>query len=111
VLRCTAAVVHAYADYAPSEHEADWVNDAFAEAGTNTGTNLSESEPTSEDLKASQDRGVGVSRPGSLKLWSRRSGVRIPSLTPYESPVVAGDSPAERCSYEERAAASGYQFR
>jgi hypothetical protein len=46
-----------YADYAPSEHEADWVNDAFADAGTTSGTNLSESEPISEELKPGQDGG------------------------------------------------------
>ncbi len=30
-----------YADYAPSAHEAEQVNRAFAQAGTNSGTNLS----------------------------------------------------------------------
>jgi site-specific recombinase XerC len=35
-----------YADYAPSAHEADLVDAAFGR-GTNLGTNLSETEPTS----------------------------------------------------------------
>jgi len=38
-----------YADYAPSAHEADLVDSAFAR-GTNPGTNLSKSELTSDDL-------------------------------------------------------------
>ena len=37
-----------YADYAPSEHEAAMAERAFA-AGTNSGTNLSETEMTSDD--------------------------------------------------------------
>ena len=37
-----------YADYAPSAHEGEMVEAAFA--GTNSGTNLSETETTSDDL-------------------------------------------------------------
>ena len=38
-----------YADYAPSAHESEMVERAF-EAGTKTGTNLSETDKTSGDL-------------------------------------------------------------
>jgi hypothetical protein len=39
-----------YADYAPSELEADFVERAFAETGTKPGTNLSASENTSDTV-------------------------------------------------------------
>ena len=37
-----------YADYAPSAHEAEWAEAAFAPSGTVAGTELSETESTSE---------------------------------------------------------------
>jgi hypothetical protein len=37
-----------YADYAPSAHEVDLVNAAFARPGTNSGTNLSETQTNSD---------------------------------------------------------------
>ena len=37
-----------YADYAPSEHEADLVDAAFRRPGHNLGPNLSETESNSE---------------------------------------------------------------
>lgn len=40
-----------YADYAPSAHEAEWAEAAFARRGTDSGTELSETEPNSEHLK------------------------------------------------------------
>lgn len=40
-----------YADYAPSAHEAEQVNCAFGQAGTNAGTNLSTTEHKAEQQK------------------------------------------------------------
>jgi integrase len=40
-----------YADYAPSAHEAEQVSRAFAEAGTNSGTNLSTSRSMTDQEK------------------------------------------------------------
>jgi integrase len=39
-----------YADYAPSAHEAEWAERAFAVAGHNSGHKLSETESNSDDL-------------------------------------------------------------
>jgi integrase len=44
-----AKTTEVYADYAPSEHEADWAEAAFA--GTNPGTNLSATESNSKHLE------------------------------------------------------------
>jgi len=54
------ATTQIYADYAPSSQEAAMVAAAFAR-GTNRGTNLSESEVISENLKASISTGNGSS--------------------------------------------------
>jgi integrase len=39
-----------YADYAPSAHEADFVERAFADSGFQQGSNLSKTQPTSGDV-------------------------------------------------------------
>jgi integrase len=49
-----------YADYAPSAHETEMAERAFA-AGTNRGTNLSGSEGSSEDLKPLEQAAPDVS--------------------------------------------------
>ena len=42
-----------YADYAPSAHEAEWAEAAFAPPGTDQGTEPSETESNSEQLNHS----------------------------------------------------------
>ena len=54
------ATTQIYADYAPSGHEAELIANAFAR-GSNPGSNLSESQRTSENLKAANSRGNDLS--------------------------------------------------
>lgn len=54
------ATTQIYADYAPSGSEGQMVARAFAR-GSNSGSNLSESEGTSDDLKPANSRGNSVS--------------------------------------------------
>ena len=68
-----------YADYAPSPAEADLVNAAFR--GINLGINLKETRSKSDPLTP-VETGVDTTPHPCLGLfWSRRSGVRVPSLT------------------------------
>ncbi len=69
-----------YSDYQPGEHEAELVEQAFGQ-GSKRGSKLSESEPTSSALRWRERAQTEVSGPPSRWLWSRRSPVRIRSLT------------------------------
>ena len=78
-----------YADYAPSAHEAELVNRAFAEAGTNSGTNLSATEDNSEQRETALASGIATGPqpprsgcgPGGRGFESRRSPSTKPLLT------------------------------
>ena len=67
-----------YADYAPSERERGWVEEAFARSTRVLNPHqLSEPSTTNRLYLAI----AALDAPPSRELWSRRSGVRVPSLT------------------------------
>jgi hypothetical protein len=59
--------------------------------GPNWGPNVSESEGDPEALKPHRNAESEATGPRSVWLWSRRSRVRVPSLTPQESRCKGGD--------------------
>jgi hypothetical protein len=65
-----------------------WLHSSATTGRSNSRSNLSESTRNPEKEKPRNRAESGPTRPPTAWLWSRRSRVRVPSLTPQEGPAI-----------------------